>query len=71
MGYWEELNRKGTEEALLVHDADKLDMYLQAMVYEQQTRNRQLAEFWEAPYKFHFAEAQQVFDELLMLRMIE
>ena len=71
MDYWEELHQKRTEEALLVHDADKLDMYLQAMVYEQQTSNQQLAEFWNVPYKFYFAEAQQLFDELSMLRMIE
>lgn len=71
MGYWEELHEQRTQEALLVHDADKLDMYLQALIYEQQTSNRQLAEFWETPYAFFFAEAQQIFDELLNLRKIE
>lgn len=71
MGYWEELHEQRTQEALLVHDADKLDMYLQALIYEQQTSNRQLAEFWETPYAFFFAEAQEIFDELLDLRKIE
>jgi len=68
IGYWEELHEQKTQEALLVHDADKLDMYLQALVYEQQTSNRQLAEFWETPYRFYFSEAQQIFDDLLNLR---
>ena len=64
MMYWEELHQKKTQEALLVHDADKLDMYLQALIYERQRGNRQLEEFWIAPFEFFFPEAQQLFDEL-------
>lgn len=71
MGYWEELHEQRTQEALLVHDADKLDMFLQALIYEQQTGNRQLAEFWKTPHRFNFSEAQQIYDELLNLRKIE
>jgi putative hydrolase of HD superfamily len=68
MAYWEELNQKETREALLVHDADKLDMYLQALIHERQRGNRQLAEFWKTPFDFFFPEAQQLFDELVSLR---
>lgn len=68
MGLWEELQRKETPEALLVHDADKLDMYLQAYMYEEQLGNRQLSEFWISPYQFFFPEAQQLFEELVILR---
>ena len=68
MTYWEELHQRETLEALLVHDADKLDMYLQALMYEQQTGNRQLAEFWMTPHKFFFPEAQIIYDELVSLR---
>jgi len=68
MAYWEELHQKVTREALLVHDADKLDMYLQALMYEQQSGNRQLAEFWAIPFKFYYPEAQHIFDELASLR---
>jgi len=68
MTYWEELHQHETPEALLVHDADKLDMYLQAVMYEQQTGNRQLAEFWTPPPKFFHPEAQLIFDELVSLR---
>jgi putative hydrolase of HD superfamily len=68
MTYWEELHQKESPEALLVHDADKLDMYLQALMYEQQTGNRQLAEFWVTRHKFFFSEAQRIYDELVSLR---
>ena len=68
---WEELHRNETPEARLVHDADKLDMYLQATVYACQTGNKQLAEFWERPYTFYYPAAQAVFDELVRLRKKE
>jgi putative hydrolase of HD superfamily len=68
MKYWEELHQKETPEALLVHDADKLDMYLQAFMYEQQTGNRHLAEFWVTKQKFFFPEAQRIYDELVRFR---
>lgn len=61
---WEELTANTTDEARLVHDADKLDLFLQALVYEQQTGNQHLGEFWHSPHTFYFAEAQAVYDEL-------
>ena len=64
MELWEELHTSQTPEAKLVHDADKLEMYLQATVYEKQTGNRQLEEFWERPYTFNFPQAQAIYDEL-------
>ncbi len=64
MAWWQELRQNESAEAQLVHDADKLDQYLQALVYEQQTGNRLLAEFWQHPYRFHFPEAQAIYDEL-------
>lgn len=68
--YWEELHENETVEARLVHDCDKLDMYLQAFMYEQQTGNRQLAEFWNQDYSFEFAETKAIFDELSSLRLL-
>ena len=62
--WWEELLLNETAEAQLVHDADKLDQYLQAVVYEQQTGNRQLQEFWLVAHRFHYPQAQAVYDEL-------
>lgn len=69
MDLWEELHADQTPEARLVHDADKLEMFLQAMVYEKQTGNTQLAEFWERPYTFHYPQAQAVYDTLVLSRL--
>lgn len=64
MALWEELHAAETAVARLVHDADKLDMFLQAVIYEEQTGNRQLSVFWKRPYQFHFPQAQALYDEL-------
>lgn len=64
MDVWEELHTNESDEAKLVHDADKLELYLQALIYEQQTGNRQLAEFWEPPHRFHFAPCQAIYELL-------
>lgn len=61
---WEELQDNETAEARLVHDADRIDLYLQALVYEEQTANSHLQEFWAVPHRFHFAEAQVIYDTL-------
>ncbi len=68
LAWWEQLRRDDTAEARLVHDADKIDIYLQAYVYERQTGNRQLEEFWQRPHAFHFPAAQAIADELRRLR---
>lgn len=61
---WAELQANETPEAQLVHDADKLEMYLQAWQYQQQFGNRQLGEFWATPPTFHFAALQPLYDRL-------
>lgn len=68
LSYWEEMQANETPAARLVHDADKLDMYLQASVYERQTGNSELAEFWRGTPYFHYPEAQLLYDELRNLR---
>lgn len=64
MAYWEELHAQETVEARLVDDADKLEMYLQAFMYEQQFGNIRLSEFWEQPHTFHLPPAQALYDRL-------
>jgi putative hydrolase of HD superfamily len=64
MKNWEELHEKETAEARLVHDADKIDMFLQALIYEEQTGNKHLSEFWAVPYRFHFSEVQAIYNRL-------
>ena len=68
MALWEELHAAETAVARLVHDADKLDMFLQAVIYEEQTGNRHLAEFWRKPYRFNFPQAQALYDALRLRR---
>lgn len=51
---WEELSAEISAEARLVHDADRLELYLQAANYEEQTGNRKLSEFWHTEPAFHF-----------------
>lgn len=64
ISWWEQLQRNDTTEARLVHDADKIDLFLQAYTYELQTGNRQLEEFWRTPHTFNFAAAQIIYEEL-------
>lgn len=61
---WEEFQSAETLEAQLVHDADKIDLYLQALVYEQQTSNQHLQEFWQIPAEFYFPEVQALYQTI-------
>lgn len=67
LALWEELHAAETAESQLVHDADKLDMFLQAVVYQQQTGNQHLAEFWQTPATFHYPQAQAIYAEIRRL----
>ena len=64
LALWEELNLATSAEAHLVHDADRLDLYLQALVYEQQSGNRRLDEFWRVAAEFHFPQSQAIYNAL-------
>ena len=61
---WEELHRAESIEACLVHDADKIDLFLQALVYQEQTGNRQIGEFWVVPAKLNLPQSQALYGEL-------
>lgn len=67
---WQELRESETVEARLVHDADKIDLYLQALIYEEQSGNRRLGEFWQTPAEFHFPQAQAVYEALSQRRQV-
>ncbi|KAA3654737.1 MAG: HD family hydrolase [Chloroflexi bacterium] len=64
MDLWEELHGGETAVSHLVHDADKLDMFVQALIYQEQTGNQHLQEFWKKPFKFHYPQTQAIYDEL-------
>ena len=65
---WEEFVEGKSAESRLIHDADKIDMYLQAIAYEQQTGNQQLAQFWQKPHQFNYPAAQKIYDDLAVSR---
>ncbi len=62
MERWEELQRAESIEAKLVHDADMLDRYLQAVRYEEQTGNLRLQEFWQNIPILHFPLTQRLYE---------
>jgi putative hydrolase of HD superfamily len=68
--WWQEFRDGTSVEGRLVRDADRLDMLIQAHVYEQTTGNRWLAEFWSAAHEsaFEFAATQTLCRELVALR---
>lgn len=68
MSWWEELQAEKSVEARLVHDADKIDMFVQAAVYEEQSGNTRLQEFWDNPYRFHFEAARTLYQALRQRR---
>lgn len=68
LALWDELTANESAPARLVHDADRIDLYLQAWVYEQQSGNRRLAEFWARPATFHYPEAEALYRALRQRR---
>jgi len=68
--WWQEFEDGTSAEARLVRDADRLDMFIQAYVYEQTTGNRWLEEFWSSPASasFEFAAARALYEALRTLR---
>jgi putative hydrolase of HD superfamily len=68
--YWQEFEDGTSIEGQLVRDADRLDMLLQAYIYEQTTGNRWLEEFWplagDSP--FRFLAARRLYEELRTIR---
>lgn len=68
--WWREYEDGTTLEARLVHDADRIDMLIQAYVYAQTTGNRWLDEFWAETTAdtFELEESRSLFDALRRAR---
>ena len=60
---WLDFEDRRTPEGRLVRDADRLELMLQAFVYERSTSNRQLQEFWDNTDEsyFEYPACRQVF----------
>ena len=67
--WWQEFEEGTSVEGRLVRDADRLDMLVQAHVYEETTGNRGLEEFWPAPGEmpFELPATQALYKELRAL----
>jgi putative hydrolase of HD superfamily len=68
--YWQEFEDGTSIEGQLVRDADRLDMLLQAHIYEQTTGNRWLDEFWPPPGSspFRLLAARRLYEKLMTIR---
>jgi putative hydrolases of HD superfamily len=64
LAWHDELALDESPEARLVHDADKIDLFMQALVYEEQSGNRHLQEFWDVAPAFHYPAAAAIFAAL-------
>ncbi len=67
---WQEFEDLASPEARVVRDADRIDLLVQALVYERTTGTVQLEEFWRfAPVEsFHFEESRQLIANLVARR---
>lgn len=64
--WWREFEERASVEAKIVRDADRIEMLIQAFVYEETTGNRWLEEFWTetAPDSFAFEASRSLFEAL-------
>jgi putative hydrolase of HD superfamily len=64
--WWCDFEERASVEARIVHDADRIEMLIQAFVYEETTGNRWLEEFWAetTPGAFELEVSRSVFQAL-------
>jgi putative hydrolase of HD superfamily len=67
--WWQEFEDGTSIEGQIVRDADRLDMLIQAYVYERTTGNRWLGEFWPSSedQPFKFPATRSLYEELKVL----
>lgn len=67
---WRDFEDRRTPEGHLVRDADRLELLIQAYVYECGTGSRRLAEFWEKidETTFRYAASRALFAQLRQRR---
>lgn len=67
--WWQEFEDRSSPEGRLVRDADRLEMLVQARLYEE-SRGSRLDDFWErtAGHEFHFPIAQAIYEALVDTR---
>ncbi len=67
--WWREFEEGSSIEGRIVRDADRLDMLIQAHIYERTTGNRWLEEFWPTPEEnpCTLPAAQELYAQILAL----
>jgi putative hydrolase of HD superfamily len=67
--WWREFEDRSSLEGRLVRDADRLDLLIQARLYEE-SRGSRLDEFWDqmAEYEFYFPLAQAIYEAIVNRR---
>lgn len=60
---WREFETAASPEGRLVRDADRLDMLIQAFLYET-AQGARLDEFWSEPFAFSFVAAEHLYQVL-------
>ena len=70
LALWREFEDRTTPEGRLIRDADKLEMMIQALVYERATGNRELEEFWQNmdEYPWAYPLSREIFERLWQMR---
>lgn len=68
--WWQEFEEQASVEARLVRDADRIDLLIQAFVYEETTGNCWLEEFWEETTadSFRLTASRALFEALSRFR---
>jgi putative hydrolase of HD superfamily len=68
--WWREFEERTSVEGKLVRDADRLDLLIQASVYERTTGNRWLGEFWShtTADAFEFEVSRSLYSALCKAR---
>lgn len=69
----DEFEAQETVEARLVRDADRIDLLVQALAYEQTTGSRELEDFWEfaPPDSFRLEASRRLIAEVVKRRRVD
>lgn len=71
LAWWREYEAFDSPEGRLVRDADRLELLIQAYLYEK-ARSIRLDEFWDDPSaQFSFAAAQRIYEALCTRRLAQ
>ena len=65
---FKEYHERKSKEAIFVKKMDKLELYLQATIYEKETKQKLVAFFDHAHWKFDYSDIADMIEEIEQLR---